>query len=124
MKLATSHEDLMTYGRKYHFYYNEDNKTIVCTTLYKGQMARGIAKCDPTDNFDMETGKKLAYLRCKQKFAHKKLKRANKAYAEAITAEARAKNNLYKAADFLGDAAFQLSTAKNELVAFEQSLNI
>ncbi len=124
MKLATSNEDLMTYGRKYNFYYNEDSKTIVCTTLYKGQMARGIAKCDPTDNFDMDTGKKLAYLRCKQKFARKKLKRANKAYSDAIAAEARAKNNLCKAADFLDDAVFQLSAAKHELDMFEKSLNI
>ena len=124
MKLATSPEDLMAYGRKYHFYHNEDNNTIVCTTIYKGQMARGIAKCDPTDNFDLETGKKLAYLRCKQKFAHKKLKRANTAYSEAIAAEARAKNNLHKAADFLDDAVFQLSAAKRELEEFEKSLNV
>jgi hypothetical protein len=124
MKLATSHEDLMAYGRKYHFYHNEDNNTIVCTTIYKGQMARGIAKCDPTDNFDMETGKKLAYLRCKKKFAQKKLKRANKAYEDAIIADARAKHNLCKASDFVQDAVLQLSAANNDLAAFEKSLNM
>lgn len=123
MKLNTSYADLQEYGEKYHFYYHEENKTVVCTTLYKGQMVRGIAKCSPEDNFSMGAGKKLAYLRCKKKFLRKKLKRAFEAKRDAVLAEARAKNNLAKACEFVSDAQSQLETAEAELAAFESFLN-
>lgn len=123
MKMEMSNKDIITYGTKYHFYYNEDSKTIVCTTLYKGQLARGIAKCNPDDSFDIEVGKKLAYLRCKQKFAQKKLKRARKAHREAIATHAAATNNLSKACEFCMDAEAQLIMATHDLFSFEAELN-
>ena len=123
MKLNPSYEDLQTYGDKYHFYYHLENHTIVCTTLYKGQMVRGVAKCSPEDDFSLETGKKLAYLRCKTKFLRKKLKRAYNAKRDAVIAEARARNNLNKAYEFVSDSDIQLEVAENELREFESSLN-
>ncbi len=124
MKLTQTNSDIANYGEKYHFYYNVETGTIVCTTIYKGQMVRGIAKCSPEDSFELETGKKLAYLRCKAKFARKKLQRARKAYAEAVIVEARAKNNLSKAVDFVNDSDYQLELATNELMNFEYELGI
>jgi hypothetical protein len=94
MKLEKNYADITAYGEKYHFYHNAETGTIVCTTLYKGQMVRGIAKCSPEDDFDIEIGKKLAYLRCKQKFFKKKVKRACQAYKDAVVANARTNNNL------------------------------
>lgn len=123
MKLNTSYADLQEYGEKYHFYYHEENKTVVCTTLYKGKMVRGIAKCSPEDNFSLGAGKKLAYLRCKEKFLRKKLKRAFDAKRDAVIAEARANNNLRKAFEFVADSQMQLEAAENELKAFESFLN-
>lgn len=123
MKLNPSYEDLQTYGDKYHFYYHLENHTIVCTTLYKGKMVRGIAKCSPEDDFSLETGKNLAYLRCKTKFLRKKLKRAYNAKRDAVIAEARARNNLNKAYEFVSDSDIQLEVAENELREFESSLN-
>lgn len=124
MKLTQTNSDISNYGEKYHFYHNADTGTIVCTTLYKGQMVRGIAKCSPEDNFDIEVGKKLAYLRCKQKFAQKKLKRAHNAYLDAITVESRAKHNLSKAAEFVDDSHCQLELISDELINFEYDLGI
>jgi hypothetical protein len=124
MKLEKTYADIAAYGEKYHFYHNADNGTIVCTTMYKGQMVRGIAKCSPEDNFDIETGKKLAYLRCKEKFSRKKLRRARSAYEESVIVEARAKNNLNKAVDFVNDSNYQLELATNELINFENELGI
>lgn len=123
MKLEQTYSDINAYGEKYHFYYHEENKTIVCTTLYKEQMVRGIAKCYPEDEFNLEVGKKLAYLRCKKKFARKKLKRALRAEHDAFIAEARAKYNLDSACEFVSDSETQLADAINELAEFEAKLN-
>lgn len=123
MKLNTSYADLQEYGDKYHFYYNDSNNTVVCTTLYKGQMVRGIAKCSPEDNFSLGAGKKLAYLRCKEKFLRKKLKRAFNAKQDAVIAEARANNNLRKAYEFVADSQMQLEAVEAELAAVEACLN-
>ena len=124
MKLVTTHADLLEYGRKYHFYRNTANGTIVCTTTYKGKMVRGIAKCNPEDNFDINLGKKLAYVRCKQKFAKKKLKHARKAYNEALFVEAKARHNLAKATDFVNDSDCLLKLATDELARIEYELGI
>jgi hypothetical protein len=124
MKLGTTYEDLMEYEWKYQFHYNSENKMIICTTTYKGQTIRGVAKCGPDDEFNMAIGKKLAYLRCRQKFAKKKLKRALKAHEDAVKVEAKAKNNLYKATEFVNDSDCQLETATDELTNFERELGI
>jgi hypothetical protein len=39
------------------------DKVVVYLTTYKGQLFRGISKCNLTDTFDLEFGKKLAKYR-------------------------------------------------------------
>ena len=124
MKLEKTYADIAAYGEKYHFYHSADNKTIVCTTIYKGQMVRGIAKCSPEDHFDVETGKMLAYLRCKEKYARKKVHHARTAYNEALVAKAIVDNKFVKATDFVNDSDYQLLAARNALLALEQKLNL
>lgn len=124
MKLEKTYADIAAYGEKYHFYHNADNGTIVCTTMYKGQMVRGIAKCSPEDHFDIETGKMLAFLRCKEKFARKKARHARKAYNEAVIAKAIMDNKFGKATDFVNDSDYQLLVARNALLEAEQKLNL
>lgn len=124
MELTKTNSDIAQYGEKYNFYYNTGNGTVVCTTTYKGHIVRGIAKCSPEDNFDVETGKRLAYLRCKYKFAKKKLKHAKKVYNEAVIANARAKNNFEKAREFMCDSSIQLENINYELTDFEMDLGI
>lgn len=123
MELTKTYSDIAEYGDKYHFYHNTTNGIIVCTTIYKGQIIRGIAKCSPEDNFDIETGKKLAYLRCKRKFTHKKLKRAQAVYFDAARAYAKAKYDFNTAHEFVEDVEIQLNILDNELAQFEQELN-
>ena len=122
MKLTRTNEDLLNYGDKYHFYHNAATNTIVCTTTYKTHTIRGVAKCDPDDNFDLETGKRLAYLRCRLKYAQKKAKRSLVAYRDAAYAEARARNHLNNMIDFVQDSEEQVNVASNELIKFEDYL--
>lgn len=116
MKLGKTLEDFETYGTKYQFYYNEDKRSIVCTTVYKGQTIRATAKCAPEDVFDLEVGKKIAYLRCKQKFARKKLIHARAVCRESFNTYEKSKRNLDKAAEFVSDSAHQLKEANEALV--------
>ena len=120
MELAQTNTE---YSDKYIFHYNSNSNTIVCTTVYKGQTIRGIAKCSPEDSFDMEAGKRLAYLRCRKKFAKKKCKRASKAYRDAVEAQTKAEQHYLNALVFWSDAMMQLETINDELVEFENLLN-
>lgn len=123
MKLEQTQSDINQYGEKYHFYYNEDSKTIICTTLYKCQMVRGIAKCDPSDEFNIDDGKKLAYLRCRYKFSHKKLKHSHKVCNELLRAFSAMQRKLIKAHEFVNDSEDQFEAAHKELASFELQLN-
>lgn len=122
MKLEQTNFDIDGYGEKYHFYC-DNGGTIVCATTYKKQMIRGVAKCNPDDEFSVDIGKKLAYLRCRHKFAKKKAMRARRAYKEAAIAKAAMDNKFGKATDFVNDSDYQLLVAADALLRFEQELN-
>ena len=124
MELTKSYSDIAEYGEKCRFYHNFEDNTVVCTTFYKGRTIRGIAKCDPEDDFNLEVGKKLAYLRCRQKFAIKKCERAHKVCDDAFVAVAQAQNNLYRACEFVEDAEMQLEDINKALIDFESKLGI
>ena len=47
---------------KYQFY--SFNNTIIALSHYKGKIIKGIAKCHPDDEFNLEKGKELAMVRC------------------------------------------------------------
>lgn len=124
MELTKTYSDIAEYGEKYHFYHNTENGTVVCTRLYKGQIIRGVAKCDPQDSFDIVAGKRLAYLRCKKKFTQKKLKHANKIKDEAIISVAKANDTLHKAYEFVGDVEMQIIDIDQELNKLEEKLDM
>ena len=62
---------------KYRYYTNGKN-VVVAVASYKGRTIRGVAKCSEQDEFDLETGKKLAAARCAVKIAKKRVKYAKR----------------------------------------------
>ena len=60
---------------KYKYFTNGENM-VVAVSSYKGRTIRGVAKCSEEDEFDLETGKKLAAARCAMKIAKKRVKYA------------------------------------------------
>ena len=122
MELTKTNSDIAKYGEKYRFYCNSETKTIVCTIFYKGKTIRGVAKCNPKDEFNEEAGKRLAYLRCKYKLMKTKFKRAKKAYNDAVIMAAKAENNLNKVTYFVNDVDYQLELVTNELADLEYKL--
>ena len=100
---------------KYRFVIN-GNKIIALST-FAGKPVRGVAKCDPEDNFDLEAGKELAKARCSQKIAEKRYKRATKKFDEACAAMNAAEKYYNKMYEYYSDSAVKLGEARVHTVS-------
>lgn len=69
---------------------------VICISTYAKKVVKGIAKCSPNDEFDIEIGKELAKLRCDVKIADKRANRAAEKYIEA-------EDNLFEANQYFSD---------------------
>lgn len=87
---------------KYRFYFGE-NKVIAVST-YEGKTVRGVAKCDPQDNFDIELGKQLAAARCNQRIAQKRKMRADRELKKAVIVYDKTMKHMYAMNDYYEDA--------------------
>lgn len=74
--------------RKFEYKYkiDEEKRTIVAMSTFAGKAVVGVARCADTDEFDVETGKKIAAARCSLKIAEKRMKRAEACHAFAVDA--------------------------------------
>lgn len=99
---------------KYHFFTSKNK--IVAVSTYAGKSVRGVAKCDPRDEFDMEKGKALAAARCAERVATKRQARAkiefNRAYA-----------NFTKAQKRLEDMNVYMVDSKKAVIAAKENIN-
>ena len=105
---------------KYRFYTNGNR--IIAVSTYAGKTVRGVAICHPDDNFDLETGKRLAAARCNEKIAAKRLDRASKKAMRAGLDVETAKQHLAKMQDYYNDAFVAYNTAAQEHDALIASL--
>ena len=105
----------MTKQRKINYkIYHHDNEVIAVSTFAK-RMVRGVAKCDPRDEFDHKKGEALAIARCDLKVAEKRMRQANEKaefYREYLTEVTNA---------FADSLAYQ-KVAKEELDAAKATL--
>lgn len=65
------------------YFYHVHKNTIYCLTVYKGKTMKSVAKCDPSDTFDLEGGKKLSKDRLEYKVAKRRVKLANEQLKKA-----------------------------------------
>lgn len=89
---------------KYKYYVDSKNRVYACSS-YAGKVVKGIAKCDPKDNFDMAKGKELAAARCQAKVSTLRLKRATKKLDEAAKALEKAQKFYDDMAVYFNDSA-------------------
>lgn len=97
------------------------NKVIV-VSHYAGKAVKGYAKCDPKDSFDKEVGEKLATLRCDEKIATKRLKRAEAKLVEAQRLFNEAQKHLMDMQDYVSESKSDLTNVQCELKKFESEL--
>jgi hypothetical protein len=80
---------------RYQFEVSENK--VVATSMHAGKTVSGVAKCDPEDEFSLESGKRLAAARCNEKVYNKRMKQARKKLEDAIVAQIEAQHRLNKA---------------------------
>ena len=107
---------------KYTYYIAENQRQVIAVSSYAGRIVRAVAKCDPRDEFSIETGKKLAAARCNLKVATKRAKRAASKYQEASLAAKAAEAHKKDMNAYLTDSEQALAQAKAELADIEQSM--
>lgn len=92
---------------RYRFYFKKrkgDNYDIIAVSTFAGKEVRGIAKCGPEDEFNLEFGKKLAAARCNAKIAHKRKELAKKKFNKAVEATILAEGHEHAMAEYLADS--------------------
>lgn len=107
---------------KYTYFVADKQKKIVAVSTYAGKIVRGVAKCDPRDEFSVEDGKKLAAARCAVKIAKKRNANANAQKKRAYNELVEKQHRLQKMNDYVADAQAALNEANNELATIEASM--
>lgn len=100
----------------YKYYFGKN--IVVAVSSFAGKTVRGVAKCGPNDEFDVEKGKELARARCAKKIAEKRFKRAAKKYDEARQTLNEALNHFRNMERYFSEA----SAVLNEAYLYEESL--
>jgi len=94
------------------------NKVIALST-YAGKTVKGIAKCAPGDEFDVEKGKDLATARCANKIAHKRLNRAFKKLGLAKEELQAAEDFYQRMTDYWTNAVYEVRSTEEAVHNFE-----
>lgn len=98
---------------KYRFIHT-GNKVIALST-FAGRVVRGMAKCDPRDDFDPNIGERIAATRCALKIAKRRSTLAWKKYTEAKRAFNNGKQYLKAMQNYFDDADFAVVKIQSEL---------
>ena len=104
-----------------YIFYTTKNKVIAVST-YAGKVVKGVAKCNPNDNFDLEKGKKLAAARCNLKVAKKRHNNAIKQLKEARIVLSKSYKRVDDMENYLYDAQISEIKANNLLEDILNSL--
>lgn len=112
---------------KYQIYKhtNKDGvKEIIAVSTYAGKCVRGVAKCDPRDEYNEEIGAALAVGRCAARISEKRRCRADKMLNEAQAKVQEAKRHEVKMGNYYSDAVKQEKEAKEWLANLEKEFNL
>ena len=88
---------------------------VIAISSYAGKTVRGVAKCHPSDAYDVETGKMIAALRCNQKIAAKRVARARDRLDEARRVLQHANNHYTDMLEYYQKAVVDEVDAETEM---------
>ena len=98
---------------KYTFVHLKDS--VLAISTYAGKTVKGIAKCDPKDDFDPVTGEKIAAARCNLKVSKRRVSNAKRKLKDAIQKHYEAEQYLMKMTDYYNDSQAAVIEAEAEL---------
>ena len=107
---------------KYKYKVDKDNGVVVAFSTFAKQKVAGIARCAPSDTFDIEVGKRLAAARCDVKIAKLRQKRALLCLDTAREESAFWNEREKKMQDYLSDAIKAYDAASGRLSALKDTL--
>ena len=102
-------------------YFNSD-KEVICEYSWRGRRYYGKAKCHPSDTFDLEKGKKLAFARANLKVAEARKKLARAEYREFAYFAEVYRMSCLDARDWLEDAESKCKVAQIALTCLEKEI--
>lgn len=102
-------------------YYQGGNK-VIAVSSFAGRTVRGVAKCSPNDDFDLEKGKKLAALRCNEKVARRRYVRACEKEEEALRDYIQAERHYNQMIWYEEDAYNEWADAIEAIEDFEREI--
>lgn len=100
---------------KRYKYATDSNNTVIAISSYAGKPVKGVAKCDPNDNFSYDYGRKLAKARCDVKISKKRYKNANSKVRAAHKALVAAREYYNRMVDYEMDSFRAVNAAKENL---------
>ena len=110
--------------RKFEYKYKIDEKkrTIVAMSTFAGKVIAGVARCAPTDDFNIETGKKIAAARCSVKVAERRMRRAKICMDNARDSLTWWQKRFEQMQKYEADSAIAFEQATAALAAIEKTL--
>lgn len=87
---------------KYRFY--KQGRKIIAVSTYAGRTVRGVASCNPVDEYNEEIGKQIAAGRCNLKIAEKRCRRAQSKFDNAKIEFLKAQEHMQKMYEYLQDS--------------------
>ena len=106
----------------FNYKYIVNGNKVICLSTFAGKAVRGIAKCAPGDEFDVEKGKDLATARCAAKVAKRRYNRAMKKLEEAKIQAYAANDYLDKMLYYFQDARYALEEAEDAVDYCKENL--
>ena len=100
----------------------EAGNKVICISTFAKKPIKGIAKCAPSDTFDIEVGKKLAQLRCDEKVADHRASRAAQKYIEAAQIMFDAIEYYHDMKAYFLESEMRYEEAINNRISYESSL--
>ena len=95
--------------------YKSGNKVVALST-FAGKAVRGIAKCDPRDEYSAEFGETLAVARCDAKISEKRVASATKKLAAASNALAEAQKQFENMTRYYTDSVKKSADANERVI--------
>lgn len=106
---------------KYTYYINEEARVVVALSTFAKKPVRGIAKCDPRDEFSQSEGMELAAARCNERIAEKRADNASRRLASAKKQYEEAVKHLKDMESYYEGAQVKLNQARADLEEIESS---
>lgn len=106
---------------KYNYFTDGENKVVAVAT-YAGKPVRGVAKCDPKDAFNLDTGKELAAARCNAKIAKKRQANAFKQMNAAKAQFEAAQKHYHNMVSYYEDACDACDSANSSVIEIENRM--